>query len=78
MVINIKNMEKDIKLTLEQEYEINESGLFHWNSSLRNDEKLKIMNWHKSLSQKEKDYIDILREQSFSDGYEVGANDESL
>lgn len=71
-------MERGIKLTTEQEYEINGSGLFHWNSSLKNDDKLEILNWYRSLSQKEKDYIDILREESFSDGYEVGDNDESL
>lgn len=71
-------MGKDIKLTIEQENDLIRCELFHWNTSLRNDEQLEIMNWYKSLSQKEKEYINILREQSFSDGYEVGNNDESL
>jgi len=71
-------MAKDIKLTVEQEYEINGSGLFHWNSSLRNDEKLELVRWYKSLPIPHQLNIMKLREESYDDGYDVGANDESL
>jgi len=57
---------------------VNGSGLFHWNSSVKDEEKLEIVKWYKSLDDKFKKYINILRDESYDDGYDSGANDESL
>jgi len=65
-------------ITEDEKFLINGSELFHWQSRVRDEEKLRILNWYKSLSQKERDDIDILRENSYSEGYESGANDPSL
>lgn len=59
-------------LTNEERYLINGSELFHWKSRVPDEEKLRILNWYKSLSQQERNDIDILRSESYSDGYEDG------
>lgn len=65
-------------ITVDEKFLINGSELFHWQSRVPDEEKLRIINWYKSLSQQERDDIDILRDNSYSEGYEVGANDPSL
>jgi len=54
-------------ITQEEEYSINGSGLFNWNSDLSKEEKLNIINWFNKLSTKEKEYIMILREEAQAD-----------
>ena len=54
-------------ITQEEEYSINGSGLFNWNSDLSEEEKLDIINWFNNLSTKEKEYIMILRDEARAD-----------
>jgi len=65
-------------ITNDEKFLINGSELFNWNSRVKDEDKLRIMNWYNLLSQKERDNIDILRSESYSDGFEVGANDSDL
>ena len=59
-------------------YEINGSDLFHWNSSIKDNIKLEIINWYKNLSDKDKYYVDVLCNEARDQGYENGANDPDL
>ena len=59
----------DVRYTLtnkEREL-INGSGLFFWNSTLDERKKLKIIEWYNNLSDLDKEYIDILREERYED-----------
>lgn len=55
------------KITHDEEYSINGSGLFNWNSDLSNEEKLVILTWFNKLSTKDKEYVMILREEAQAD-----------
>jgi len=46
---------------------INSSGLFFWNSNIDNKKKVEIIKWYNSLSDIEKKYVDILRNESYED-----------
>jgi hypothetical protein len=50
---------------------IDGSGLFHWNSTIKKDVKLKIVNWYNSLSSEEKDYVEKLRQEAAMDEYDT-------
>jgi len=63
---------------MEPDYIIIGSGLFHWNSSIKDDQKLEIINWYKSLSEKEKYFVDILRDEANSEGWDNASQDESF
>lgn len=73
---NIFNVNESI--TYDDRLLIQNSELFHWQSRVSDEEKLRILNWYNSLSKQEKNDIDILRENSYSEGYESGANDPDL
>ena len=48
--------------------QINE--LFYWNSSEKDELKKDIVDWYNSLTDVEKNYVDILREQARSEEYD--------
>ncbi len=52
------------KLTAQEEYQINGSGLFFFKTLLDPEKKLKIMEWYKNLSKDEQEFVDILRTES--------------
>lgn len=55
---------------------INESGLFNWNSSIKKDVKLKIIEWFNNLSPLEKEYVSDLRHEAVSDEYDSNCGEE--
>jgi hypothetical protein len=54
-------MQSDVSESVSDDYIINGSGLFHWNSSIKKDVKLKMVEWYNNLSTVEKQYVDDLR-----------------
>jgi len=62
----------------EEQFLIDGSGLFHWNSSLSEETQLEVVKWYNSLDDQQKKYVDILRDESNDKGYEVGAGDDTL
>ena len=52
------------------DFKINGSGLFHWNSSANKITKLRIVEWFNNLSDVEKGYVDQLRYEAASDEYD--------
>ena len=41
-------------------YTIDVSGLFHWNSSIEKEIKLKMIEWYNNLSSEERQYVEDL------------------
>ena len=75
---NVKEYSKiNENMTHDDEYLINGSGLFNWNSFLSNEEKLEILTWFNNLSKKEQGYIMSLREEAELDEADSNAG-ESL
>ena len=65
-------MEKTIAMTQDEKIAVNGSGLFYWNSDLKDAKKLEILKWYNSLKPFEKQYIDMLRDEasdSASEGF---------
>ncbi len=50
---------------------ISDSGLFNWNSSLKKEEKLKMLNWFNNLSSEEKQYVMDFRTEATKDEYDT-------
>jgi hypothetical protein len=71
--MNIKKFEQ---ISHEDEYLINGSELFHWNSKIEKRKKLEIVKWYKNLSEKDRDFVDILRRESENEGWEDGNNSD--
>jgi hypothetical protein len=63
-------------MTTEEDLIINGSGLFHWNSALKKDIKLKMVEWYNNLSQEEKQYVLDLRHEAAMDEYDSHCGDE--
>ena len=61
---NIKNFNVFERVSKEDDVLINGSGLFFFNSRLDEDLKLKIVKWYKNLSETDKKYVDILRNEA--------------
>ena len=59
-----------VSSSVSDEFIINGSGLFHWNSSLTKETKLKMVSWYNNLSSEEKQYIDDFRHESAMDEYD--------
>ena len=59
-------------------YIIDGSGLFHWRSRVSDEKKLQIIEWVNQLPKQHREYVEHLISEGYSDGYESGANDESL
>lgn len=55
---------------------INGSGLFHWNSSIKKDVKLKMVEWYNNLSSEEKEYVIDLRHEAAMDEYDSYCGEE--
>ena len=56
--------------------EIDSSGLFHWNSLLDDDIKLKMLKWYNNLSEEEKQYIEDFRREAAMDEYDSHCGEE--
>jgi len=69
-----KNLDNSIKNgvcgDVSDEYIINGSGLFNWNSSLSTDKKLEMLKWFYNLSDLEKEYVMNFRREAEMDEYE--------
>jgi hypothetical protein len=50
-----------------ENYRINGSGLFFFNSNLSDDKKLEILNWHDSLSAMQKEYVSLIRQEAIDE-----------
>jgi hypothetical protein len=61
-MIHIKKLNEDV--SHENEYLINGSGLFFWNSTLSKEKKLEIIKWYNHLNLNEREYVDILRNEA--------------
>ena len=59
-------------------YVIDGSGLFHWQSRVSDEKKLRIIEWFNEMPKQHREYVEILISEGYSNGYETGANDESL
>ena len=46
------------------DFRINGSGMFHFNSSLSQAEKLEILDWLDSLSPRQREFVKILRNEA--------------
>lgn len=62
--------------SVSDDYIINGSGLFHWNSSIKKDVKLKMVAWYNNLSSEEKQYVDDLRHEAAMDEYDSHCGEE--
>ncbi len=62
--------------SVSDDYIINGSGLFHWNSSIKKDVKLKMIEWYNNLSSEEKQYVDDLRHEAAMDEYDSHCGEE--
>ena len=51
-------------ISKKDKYLINGSGLFFFNTQLDDETKLKIVNWYNNLSETDKKYVNILRDES--------------
>ena len=51
-------------MTQEDKVLIDGSGLFFFNTRLDDETKLKIVKWYKDLSDDDRSYVDILRNES--------------
>ena len=49
---------------------ISDSGLFHWNSSIKKEIKLKMVEWYDNLSSEERQYVDDLRHEAAMEEYD--------
>lgn len=58
------------------DYMIHGSGLFNWNSSIKKDVKLKMIEWYNNLSPIEKQYVDDLRNEAVMDEYDSHCGEE--
>lgn len=57
-------------IDVSDDYLINGSGLFNWNSSLKKEVKLKMLDWYNNLSEEEKQYVDDFRTEAAKDEYD--------
>jgi glyceraldehyde-3-phosphate dehydrogenase/erythrose-4-phosphate dehydrogenase len=62
--------------SVSDDYIINGSGLFHWNSSIKKDVKLKMIEWYNNLSSVEKQYVDDLRHEAAMYEYDSHCGEE--
>lgn len=52
------------------------SGLFHWNSSLTKETKIKMMNWYNGLSKEEQTFVLDLRHEAAMNEYDSHCGEE--
>lgn len=61
-------MKKIIEETSQSpEHRINGSGFFHFLSSLSEAKKLEILDWFDSLTDKQKEYVEVLRREAIDE-----------
>ena len=60
----------DVSESVSDDYVINGSGLFHWNSSIKKEVKLKMVEWYNNLSSEERQYVDDLRYEAAMEEYD--------
>lgn len=59
-----------VRENVSEDFIINGSGLFHWNSSIKKEVKLKMIEWYNNLSSEEKEYVDDLRHEAAMEEYD--------
>lgn len=64
--------------SVSDDYRINGSGLFYWNSELTKETKLSMLDWYDKLSDIEKQYIMNFRREAEMDEYEAHYSGEDL
>lgn len=55
---------------------ISGSGLFNWNSSIKKDVKMKMIEWYNNLSPLEKQYVNDLRYEAVMDEYDSHCDED--
>ena len=60
--LNISDVSESV--SKEDRFLIDGSGLFFFNTRLDDETKLKIVKWYKNLSDDDKKYVDILRNEA--------------
>ena len=60
--LNISDVSESV--SKEDRFLIDGSGLFFFNTSLDDETKLKITKWYKNLSDDDRKYVDILRNEA--------------
>ena len=71
--LNISDVSESV--SKEDRFLIDGSGLFFFNTSLDDETKLKITKWYKNLSDDDRKYVDILRNEA-SDESEYFSQDD--
>lgn len=64
------------KAVVSDDFIINGCGLFHWNSSIKKEVKLKMIEWYNNLSSEEKQYVDDLRHEAAMEEYDSHCGEE--
>lgn len=57
-------MNDNTRISKKEKLLISNSGLFFFNTSLDNKIKLEIIEWYNSLSDRDKNFVDILRREA--------------
>ena len=65
-----------VRISVYDDNIINGSGLFHWNSSIKKEVKLKMIEWYNNLSSVEKQYVDDLRHEAAMNEYDSHCGDD--
>lgn len=63
-------IKEKLNIPVSDDYIINGSGLFHWNSSIKKEVKLKMVEWYNNLSSEERQYVDDLRHEAAMEEYD--------
>jgi len=60
------------ELSHPEEMMINGCGLFSLDSDLKDELKLEIFKWYQKLSDKDREYVNTLRDESYQDALNAG------
>lgn len=60
----------------QDDFKINGSGLFNWDSSIPKETKLKMVDWYNNLSEEEKQFVEDLRHEAVMDEWDSNAGAE--
>jgi hypothetical protein len=62
--------------SVSDDFLINGSGLFHWNSSIKREVKIEMINWYNGLPKEQQKYIDDFRHEAAMDEYDSHCGEE--
>jgi hypothetical protein len=56
--------------------DVNGSGLFNWNSSIKDEVKIKMLEWYNSLTDEERKYVNDFRHEAEMDEFDSHCGEE--